>query len=97
MEKYKARLLARGPGGEFTSLVSGQESEQEVKRIIFRFVQEFQHRQRCPVGETHPGCPFRIMAGLSHASVKDLINSMPLKDCLQLFEIELASRTSHLN
>ena len=97
MEKYKKRLLAQGPGGKFSSLVSGQESEQEVKRVIFRLVQEFQHQQHCPAGKAHPECPFRIMAGLSHASVKDLVHSMPLQDCLELFEMELASRTNHAN
>lgn len=91
----KNRFAARGPQGEFLSLLTGKETEQDLREIIFHLAQSFQHSQLCPAGRAHQQCPFRIMAGLSHSTVKNLANSMSPRDCQHLFEMELQCRTDH--
>ena len=92
---FKNRFAARGPKGEFLSLLTGNETDKDLRDIIFHLAQSFQHSQRCPICQAHVECPFRIMAGLSHYTVKDLVNSMSPQDCKHLFEMELQCRTDH--
>lgn len=63
-------------------LITGQESLEELQRLII------QYAQHCPVGETCPTCPLHILGTLSHASLATLVNSLPQPACLDLFEME---------
>jgi hypothetical protein len=93
-DDLKRRNLARGPKGELLSWLTGKESEAEIRKLIIKIVQEFQFATACPVGKANAQCPFRAMAGLSYHSMKELAETMPIQDCIKLFELELECRTS---
>ncbi len=92
--ELKQRSLAKGPKGELLSLLTGTETEAEVRQLIIHLVQECQYSQLCPAGKAHSGCPFRAMAGLSYHSMKDMAETMPFADCLKLFEMEQDCRAN---
>jgi hypothetical protein len=93
---FKKRCSTKGPNGELLSFLAGNETEKELRDLIFLVVQAFQNTQLCPACKTHSECPFRIMAGLSHTSLKNLVNTMPVADCVKLFELEWQCRTNCL-
>jgi hypothetical protein len=88
------RSLARGPHGELLSWLTGNETEAEIRQMIVEIVLEFQYAKLCPLCNAHLQCPFFAMAGLSYHSMKELADTMPLEDCVKLFEMELACRAS---
>lgn len=85
--ELQQRTEARGPNGEHLSLLTGGESLEELKDLIILLCQE------CPAQQSHPHCPFRIMSGLSYASLTKLVEDMPHKSCVNLFEMELNCRS----
>ena len=85
-EILQIRIAARGSGGQHLSLLTGSESLEELKRAIIHLC------QACPASQNHVYCPFRILSGLSHASMTNLVNKMPMASCLNLFEMELNCR-----
>ena len=93
--EMKRRIRARGPKGELLSLLTGQESEAEVRKFITEIAQEFQYAKLCPAGESHLQCPFRALAGLSYHSLRDIAETMSFEDCVKLFDLELESRAKY--
>src|ERR1017187_8979117 len=87
--EFRKRVAARGPQGEHLSLISGNETLEELKSLILFLCQE------CPAGQNHPHCPFRVMSGLSHASVTRLVKGMPRESCENLLELELNCRSQN--
>lgn len=85
--ELRKRMEARGPLGEHLSLITGQETLEELKSMIIYLSQE------CPVHKSHPHCPFRVMSGLSYSSVTLLVKGMPHESCVNLFELELNYRS----
>jgi hypothetical protein len=85
------RLSARGPDGELLSFITGHETEAELRVLVVRFVHE------CPIGQQHPGCPFRSLQNLYHASLQTLLNGMNHKSLAGLFELEREARNAGNN
>jgi hypothetical protein len=85
--KIESQLPAKVPGGEVLSLITGQESLEELRLLVVEF------SQACPVKKTNLACPFHIMGTLSHASLATLANSLSRESCLALFKMELDCRS----
>jgi hypothetical protein len=75
-----ARLAARDTNGEFLSVLTGHESDAELRAIALQFV------ETCPVECSQAHCPFRILGNLYHVSSRALINSMSRNGLVSLFE-----------
>ena len=86
-ETIQNRLSTRGPGGEALSLITGQESLDELRKLIIEF------SQACPAKQTHLPCPFHIMGTLSHDSLASLANNLSRESCLELFQMEQDCRS----
>ena len=86
-QKILKRMSARGLQEEHLSLLTGQESLAELQEIIIRL------SERCPAGDNHHFCPFRLLGGLSHASLTCLVNEMNKATCMELFDQERICRT----
>ncbi len=81
------RLAACGPQGQALSLITGQESLEQLRELII------QYAASCPANETHLVCPFHIMGTLSYSSLTTLVNRLPRQACLDLFEMEQRCRS----
>ncbi len=84
----EAGPASENPTGEVSSLVDGNESDHELRRLIHELVSQSSQN------ETHTHCPFRILSGLSHDSVTALIKTMTRNACLSLFEMERKYRAN---
>jgi len=82
-----ARSQARGAGGELLPLVTGRETEAELRLLSLQLA------GNCPCGKSHPHCPFRLMSKHSPGSVKHLLETMPEAELRELFVTELLCRT----
>lgn len=78
--------MARGPQWEHLSLLAGNESVAELRNLIALLCQE------CPASRNHFHCPFRVMSGLSYATMTEVVKNLPRESCLSLFEMELNCR-----
>ena len=87
--ELEKRFVARNSRDELHRLIDGAESDQELRELIIRLV------LRCAVDKSHFGCPFRILAGLSYASMTSMVNTLPRATCLSLFEMERDCRAAH--
>jgi hypothetical protein len=68
-------------------LISGDESVEELRGLISKL------SYRCPLGQAHAKCPFR-MFGLISANVREnLINAMTREACVHFFELERECRS----
>jgi hypothetical protein len=81
------RLAARGPAGEPLSLITGQESLEELRELIIELSQD----SLVQPNQLHS--PFHIIGRLSYASMTTLVNSLSHKACLELFRMELECRS----
>lgn len=86
LSRLAARLSARDAAGNFMSVLTGNESDAELRAITLQFV------EACPVPCEQTRCPFRILGGLYHVSSRALINSMSRSGLVSLFEAEVESR-----
>jgi hypothetical protein len=84
MDYSTARFSSEG--GSLSSVLSGDESETELRSIALRFV------EACPVNCDQHHCPFRILGNLYHVSSKALINSMSRSGLVSLFDADVESR-----
>lgn len=69
------------------SLITGQETLEELRNLIIQF------SQACPAKQTHFQCPFFIIGTLSYASLTKLVNNFPREACLDLFQMEWNCRS----
>jgi hypothetical protein len=67
-------------------VVTGNESDAQLRDLVMRFV------AGCPAGHEHPGCPFRLLHGMYHGSLKAMLDRMTRSGMASLFEIELEAR-----
>lgn len=81
-----ARLADRDATGRFLSVLTGDESDAELRELALRFM------EACPVNCDQHHCPFRILGHLYHASSKALINTMSRSGLVSLFEGEVETR-----
>jgi hypothetical protein len=81
-----ARLSARDKHRQLLSLLTGKESDEELRAMALQFV------EACPVSCRQNRCPFRILGNLYHVSSKALINSMGRSGLVSLFEADVDSR-----
>jgi hypothetical protein len=88
LPRSEAGAAAENPTGEVPSLVDGNESDQELRKLIT------EHVWQCSQGEIHSHCPFRILSGLSSDSLTTLIKTMNRNVCLSLFEMERKYRAT---
>jgi hypothetical protein len=85
-KELRERVKARGPNGECLSLLIGDEPLADLRVMVMEM------SQLCPAGKNHEYCPFRVLSGLSYATLTKLIENMPRESCLNLFELELNCR-----
>jgi hypothetical protein len=76
------KFAVRNPLGEWVCLISGEESEAELRSLIVQIVMKF------PQVEAHPHCPFHMLSGLSYTSMSTTVNALSRAACLGLFEME---------
>ena len=69
------------------SLITGEETLEELRNMIVEL------SEACPSGWNQPHSPFQILSGLSYASLTNLVKNLPRESCLNLFELELESRS----
>ena len=87
VDQIQARLLKKDAQGNPLSLIAGQESLEELRKLIIEF------SQACPAKQKHLQCPFFIMSSLSYGSLTNVVNNLPRAACLDLFQMELDCRT----
>jgi hypothetical protein len=46
----------------------------------------------CPAGHDHSRCPFRLLDGMNHGSLKAMLDGITRSGMASLFEIELETR-----
>ena len=88
LDSIQDRLVARGPKGELLPLISGQESLEELRLMIIQI------SHACSAKKSWE-CPFHIMGTLSYDSLTSLVNRLPREACLDLFRMELDSRSKY--
>lgn len=82
----QSRLATRGPDGLLLSAITGAETEEELRALIYEFVQSCAHKHK------HEKCPFCILSGLSPDSQRSVVSKLKRQDMVGLFEMECASR-----
>jgi hypothetical protein len=70
-------------------LISGDEPVEELRQLIAKFA------YRCPLGQNHERCPFRMFGLLSFSVRETLINEMHRDACLHFFDLERECRASN--
>jgi hypothetical protein len=89
-ELVATRLLTRGPDGRFLSVLTGEETDDELRALVVLF------SQGCPARQHHSGCPFRSFKHLYHVSLTCLINGMTRKALVSLIELECEVRNNNV-
>lgn len=87
----QVRIAAQDPKGKALSLLIGDETVEQLRAMIIELCLS------CPASNNHAHCPFRIMSGLSAGSMRNLVNNLPHKSCVNLFEMELDCRSKNEN
>lgn len=77
-----ARFLTKGPDGRLLPAVTGEETDEELRELVFRLAEQ------CPIGKKHPHCPFCMLGGLSLNSLRTFATSLNRRALLNLFELE---------
>jgi hypothetical protein len=77
-----ARLLAKGQDGRPLPAVSGEETDEQLRQLVFDM------SGKCPVGKNHPHCPFNMLGGLSRTSLRTFVTAMNRQALLNLFDLE---------
>ena len=88
MNTLQHRLAAKGLGGGPLSLLTGTETLAELRNLIINY------SEACPEGLHYPHSPFRMLSGLSYASLCNLVNHLPYDTCVSLFDQELECRAA---
>jgi hypothetical protein len=86
----RSRLTTKGPDGSLLPAIKGTESEEELRALVFGFVQSCSHKHQ------DYKCPFCILSGLSPDSQKNVVSRLKREDMIVLFEMEQESRNSLL-
>lgn len=82
----KQRIATPGPDGKLLPAITGNESDEELRKLVQAFV------QNCPVQQQHHHCPFCTLGGLSHVAIDNLTAEMKRDTMLFLFELERECR-----
>jgi hypothetical protein len=85
----KARLTAGARQSEPPSVLTGKETEAELRGMALQLCRQ------CPIGDLHRHCPFHTLNGLPHESVKGIIEQMTRESLLEMFEEERICRKQH--
>jgi hypothetical protein len=85
------RAQGRGPNGELSSLATGKETDAELRSLLIQLT------EKCPLGNNHHGCPFRMMGRLPDYSIEHLVTTMSPTDVRELFRMELICRKMAFN
>lgn len=81
------RLAASGLDGEPLSLLTGKETLEELRALVFQL------SKGCPNQQKHVPCPFAMLASLTHASLTSLVKNLSHQACVDLFQLELTCRS----
>ena len=84
-----ARLWTRGADGRLKSVITGQESDAELKGIAVWFL------ENCSASRQNPQCPFGILKNAYSGSLTALLNGMTRSAILGLIELEVEARNNH--
>ena len=82
----KARLTERGPDGKLLSVLTGDETDAELRELAVHFT------QTCPANRQNPACPFRSLNHFYHVTLKSLLDGMTHKSLVSLFDLECEVR-----
>ncbi len=88
-ELIRIRLGTLGADGKFVSPLEGGETDAELREMTIQFT------EKCPAGEHHSHCPFRVLSGVSYAALTNLVASMNHESLIELFEMERECRNHH--
>ena len=80
------RLSTPGPDGKYLPAITGRETDEDLREMVFLM------SQSCPLNLACLHCPFRILQGLSHASLNKTVAGLDRTGCLELFALENACR-----
>jgi hypothetical protein len=80
------RLKTLGPDGKYLPVITGRESDEDLREMVL------QMSQSCPLNLACLHCPFRILQGLSYASLNKTVAGLDRTGCLELFALESACR-----
>ena len=82
MNLLKSRMTNPGAEGKFSSIITGQETDAELRQMVLEF------SNRCPLAQTHAKCPFCMLGGLSRTTLENLVYGMKREAMLFLFDAE---------
>ena len=80
------RLKTLGPDRKYLPVITDRESDEDLREMVL------QMSQSCPLNLACLHCPFRILQGLSHASLNNTVAVLDRTGCLELFALENACR-----
>jgi len=83
-----ARLSTRGPDGRLQSVITGQESDAELRGIVIWFI------ENCSASRENSQCPFSILKNAYHGSISVLMEGMTRAAVLSLIEMEVEARNN---
>lgn len=87
-DSVTARLSTRGPDGRLLSAIAGDETDPELRALVVRFA------HGCPKNRQHAGCPFCALHHFYHLSLQNLLDGLPRKALVGLFELECEVRNT---
>jgi len=82
------RLSRRGPDGRLQSVITGQESDAELRGIFVWFI------ENCSASRQNPQCPFTILKNAYQDSLSALMGGMTRTAILSLIEMEVEARNN---
>jgi len=88
-DAIRATLSATDRAAEPCSVLTGQETDEELRELALRF------SQQCPIGELSRHCPFYLLNGLHYATAKDIVDKMSRQSLLEMFDEERQCRKKH--
>ncbi|MDR3456838.1 MAG: hypothetical protein P4N60_05290 [Verrucomicrobiae bacterium] len=88
-DTIKERLSVAGRAVEPGSVLTGRETDAELRELAYRF------SQQCPIGELNRHCPFHTLNGLHHATTRDVLDKMNRASLMEMFEDERLCRKEH--
>lgn len=84
-----ARLSSPGTDGKLQSVISGDESDAELREIVVGFI------EHCSASKRNPRCPFRILKYTYQESLSELMAGMTRSALLSLIEMEVKIRNDN--
>jgi len=88
-DAIKATLSAVNRQGEPESLLTGRETDAELRALALLLI------QRCTASQQNHQCPFYPLNGLHHETGKHIVEQMSRESLIDMFEEERLCRKNH--